>query len=113
MIKRYKRAVIFTLITVSTLIASVAFGEKTDKNLAKKMAVATYYEPILKQQFGMAMVSVKGTKNEALQISLVSVTSDRIQSILDSGVYREAKKAKFKQVRFIDANQNQSVIQIQ
>lgn len=76
--------------------------------LARKMAVATYYEQILKKEYGMAVVSVQGNKDEILQISLVRVTDDRCNSILRSGLYNEAKKAKFKRVVFVDANQLKS-----
>lgn len=102
---------IFSL-AVGVFIAGGAYGEKINKDLARKMAVATYYEPVLKQKYGMAVVSVQGPKGEELQISMVRITNERIQSILDSGVYKEAKKVKFKKINFIDANQEQTSVQI-
>lgn len=111
-IKTSKKVLMIALIAIEVLFACGAYGEKSDKNLARKMAVATYYEPILKQKYGMAVVSVQGPKDEVLQISMVRITNDRIQSVLDSGVYKEAKKAKFKKIIFVDVNQQQTSVQI-
>ncbi|WP_157046103.1 hypothetical protein [Geotalea uraniireducens] len=76
------------------------------------MAVATYYESILNQRYGMALLSVQDPKNETLQISMVRITDDRIKEVLGSGVYRDAKKAKFKKIKFIDINQKETIVNI-
>ena len=111
--KKSKTFVAILSLAVGILIAGGAYGEKTNKNLARKMAVATYYEPVLKQKYGMAVVSVQGPKDEVMQISMLRITNERIQSILDSGVYKEAKKAKFKKIIFIDVNQKRTTVQVQ
>lgn len=80
--------------------------------LARKMAVATYYEQILKKEYTMAVVSVRGNKDEILQVSLIRVTADRCNSILRSGLYNEAKKAKFRRIVFVDANQEKNSFEI-
>jgi hypothetical protein len=76
------------------------------------MAVATYYESALKQQYGMAFVRVRGSKNEILFISMVRVTDDRIAAVLKSGLYKEARKAKFRKIIFQDAGEEQTVVNI-
>ena len=97
---------------IGTVFLSAAHAEKSNKDLPRKLAVVTYYEPILKQRYGMALMSVHGTKEETLQISMVRITDDRIKEILDSGVYREAKKAKLKKIKFIDINQKETIVNV-
>ena len=80
--------------------------------LTRKLAVATYYEQILKNEYMMAVVSVQGAREEILQISLIRVTPDRCNSILRSGLYNEAKKAKFNRIVFVDVNQEKTIFEI-
>jgi hypothetical protein len=103
---------VFVPLLILTLFPLNAFAEKSDKDLAKKMAVATYYESALKQQYGMAFVRVRGSKNEILFISMVRVTDDRIAAVLKSGLYKEARKAKFRKIIFQDAGEEQTVVNI-
>jgi hypothetical protein len=94
--------------------AKTSDGKKiTDKNLARKLAVATYYEQFLQQTYGMVIVSVQGQKNEVLQISMLVIPNGRIQSILDSGVYKEAKKTQFNKIVFIDADKKRTTVELQ
>jgi hypothetical protein len=80
--------------------------------LARKLAVAIYYEEILKKEYTMAVVSVQGNKEEILQVSLIRVTDDRCNSILRSGLYNDAKKAKFRRIVFVDINQEEISFEI-
>ncbi len=80
--------------------------------LARKLAVATYYEQILKNEYMVAVVSVQGAKDDILQVSLISVPADRCISILRSGLYDEAKKAKFRRIVFVDINQEKYSFEI-
>jgi hypothetical protein len=71
------RCCVFGLILfIGVFFQSAAHAEKPNKDLPRKLAVATYYEPILKQRYGMALLSVQGTKDETLQISMVRITDD-------------------------------------
>jgi hypothetical protein len=89
-----------------------ASAEKAGKDLARKMAVATHYQSILEQKYGMALVSIKGTKDEILFISMIRVTDDRINAILNAGLYKDARKARFKKIIFADINQQETVISV-
>jgi hypothetical protein len=41
------------------------------------------------------------------------MTVDRCNSILRSGLYNEAKKAKFRRIVFVDANQEKNTFEIE
>jgi adenine-specific DNA methylase len=101
-----KKKSVFYLVVLSlfigTMILSPAYAENGNKILARKLAVATHYEPILNNRYGMALVSVQGQKEENLQISMIRITHERINEILGLGVYRESKRANFKRIIFID-----------
>lgn len=99
--------------TPSPQAAPVKPMSKHDSDiLSRKLAVATYYEQILKNEYMNAVVSVQGAKDEILQVSLIKVTADRCHSILRSGLYDEAKKAKFRRIVFVDANQEKYYFEI-
>ncbi len=85
---------------------------KIDKDLPRKLAVATYYEQMLRKEYGMMTVRVQGTEDETLQISMIRITDERIKEILIAGVYKEAKRANFKNIRFIDINQEETIINL-
>lgn len=57
-------------------------------------------------------MTVKGDSNEILSVLMIRVTKERIQTILDAGLYREAKKAKFKQIVFTDFEHKDTVVSI-
>ncbi len=97
---------------IGMILQPAAYAGQTSKNLPRKLAVATYYERVLQQKYGMASLSVQGSNDEIPQISMVRITGDRIKEILGSGLYREAKKAKFRIIRFIDINQNESIVNV-
>jgi hypothetical protein len=87
-------------------------AKKADKDLPRKMAVATYFESALQKEYGTATVAVKGDSDQILSITMIRVTGERIQTVLDAGLYREAKKAKFKQIVFTDFNHKDTVVNI-
>lgn len=81
--------------------------------LAKRMAVATYYQLELERTYGRALVSIDKADEDILQVSMVNIPKDRRDAILDSGLYEKAKGAKFRSIKFIDAAQNTAYIAIQ
>lgn len=110
--KTLKCIVLVLLLSIGVIFESNAYAEKANKTLARKMAVATYYEQILNQKYGMAYLSIQGTSDDTLQISMVRITEDRIREVLALGVYGEAKKAKFKNIKFIDINQKATFVNL-
>lgn len=92
--------------------ATATTTKKADKDLPRKLAVATYFESALQKQYGTATVSVKGDNDEILSITMIRVTEERIQTILDAGLYREAKKAKFRQIVFTDFSHKDTVVSL-
>lgn len=100
------------LFTLTLLICNQSYADKNTDILARKLAVTTYYDEILNKKYGMAVLSIQDKNEETLQISMVRITKDRIDEVLNTGLYKEAKKAKFKTIKFIDINKEVTIVEV-
>lgn len=109
---RNSMIILVCLVGILYVAPIATFAGNPDKYLSRKLAVATYYEQILKQNYGTAGITVTGAKNNILSIVMIRVPEDRIKTILDAGLYRDAKKARFKEIIFTDALQHKTSVDI-